>query len=414
MRILILSQYYHPEPVEKVHDLAQGLVRLGHKVQVITGFPCYPKGQIFPGYKQSLVYQEYIDGVQVIRIPQIPDHSRSVWRRATYYLSFALSAAVIGTIRAAQADVMLVYQAALPVGLSAWVIGRLRRMPIVLDIVDLWPESMVSSGIIENKMIAGIVRKIAKFVYKKANHINVVTEGFKRNLLGLGVPEKKITVIHNWMPSDRYHCAVPSLALSKHEGLAGRFNIMYAGNMGPLQNLRTVIDAAELIKDIPQIQFVFVGEGLEYSELVELCHKKGLQNVLFMGRRPPESIPGLYALADVLLVHLKPDPLTNVSIPSKIFAYMASGRPTLVAVRGDAEAFVVENGFGISVEPSDPLKMAEAVRWFYNAPAEVREKMSKAALSVHKQKYSSDVQIARVADVLSTISRKIAIRTNSV
>ena len=406
MRILFLSQYYYPEPVEKVHDLARGLVRLGHEVQVITGFPCYPKGQVYPGYRQSLIYQEHIDGVCVTRIPQVPDHSRSAWRRAIYYLSFALSAAVLGTVRAKQVDVMLVYQAALPVGLSAWVISRLRRLPVVLDVVDLWPESMIDSGMCQNDTIVHLMLRTAKFVYGTARHISVVTDGFKRNLLALGVRETKITVIHNWMPSDTYHETLPDFALAKREGLAGRFNIMYAGNMGPLQDLRTVIEAAALLQDIPQLQFVLIGDGLEYSELVALSREKGLQNVLFLGRRPPASMPVLYALADVLLVHLKPGPLSDVSIPSKLFAYMASGRPVLLAVRGDAEAFVTENGFGLMVPPSAPGKIAEAVRWFYNASPEVRAKMGQAALAAYRQKYCSEVQIARIAALLSTVARK--------
>ena len=137
MRVLLLSQYYYPEPVEKVHDLARGLVRRGHEVQVVTGVPCYPRGEIYEGYSRSLGREEVIDGVRVLRLPQIPDHSQTAWKRAVYYLSFAASAATLGTIRARRADVLLVYQAALPIGFATWVISRFRRVPVVLDVVDL-------------------------------------------------------------------------------------------------------------------------------------------------------------------------------------------------------------------------------------------------------------------------------------
>ena len=407
MRILILSQYYYPEPVEKVHDLARGLVHLGHDVQVITGFPCYPKGQVYPGYRQSLASQEQIEGVHITRIPQIPDHSQSAWKRVTYYLSFALSAALIGAPRVERADVMLVYLAALPVGLSAWFIGRLRRIPIVLDVVDLWPESIEASGLFSNKIMFWLVRRMAKSVYAASNHVSVVTNGFKRNLVALGVPEKKITVINNWMPSDTYHGATPDPSLAEREGLADRFNVMYAGNMGPMQELQTVIEAAALLTDSRKIQFVLVGDGLEYPDLLRRSREKGLPNVLFLGRRSPEEMPKLYALADVLLVHLKSDPLSDVSIPSKIFAYMASGRPTLVAVRGEAQDFVTENGFGLAIPPSDPVIMADAVRWFYNASPEIRTKMGQAAIGAYRKKYCAEVQVARIADLLSTVLRNV-------
>jgi glycosyltransferase involved in cell wall biosynthesis len=403
MRVLILSQYYYPEPVEKVHDLARGLVRLGHEVQVVTGFPCYPKGQIYAGYRQTLVLREYLDGVKVMRVPQLPDHSRSSWRRGLYYLSFALSAAMLGTLLTQPADVVLVYQAALPVGLSGWIVSRLRGMPLVLDVVDLWPESVIASGMLQNKLVVRLLQRIANFVYEKSDHINVVTEGFRRTLLKMGVPQEQMTVIHNWMPAETYDCVAPDLALAEREGLAKRFNVMYAGNMGPSQDLRTVIEAAALLADLPQVQLVLVGDGVQYSELVEFLRKKGLRNVLFLGRRPPESMPALYALADVLLVHLKPDSLSDVSIPSKVFAYMASGRPVLTAVKGDAEQFVVENGFGVAVPPSNPAKMAEAVRWFYGASHEKREEMGKAALVAYKTKYSPAIQIGRVEAVLAKV-----------
>jgi colanic acid biosynthesis glycosyl transferase WcaI len=403
MRVIVLSQYYFPEPVEKVHDLARGLVRLGHEVQVITGFPCYPDGKVYPGYRQSLSFMEKMDGVEITRLPQFPDHSRSFFRRSIYYLSFAFGASFFGLLKALNADVMLVYQAALPIGLSAWAISKTRRIPFVLDVVDLWPESVVVSGMLKSRIVIGFLRRVAAFVYRSSRHISVVTEGFKKNLVALGIPDKKITVIHNWMPADTYRKVAPNQEQAQKEGLAGRFNVMYAGNMGPAQNLQTVIEAADKLHDLPQVQFVFVGGGLEYSELVALARKKRSQNVLFLGRRPPEEMSSLYVLADILLVHLKPDILTEISIPSKIFAYMASGRPVLAAVKGDAAEFVTSNRFGLAVTPSDPVKLADAVRWFFSLSPEDREKMGQNALRAYQEKFCSDIQVRRMEDVLARV-----------
>jgi glycosyltransferase involved in cell wall biosynthesis len=403
VRILFLTQYYYPEPVEKVHDLARGLVRRGHDVQVLTSFPCYPRGEIYDGYRLSLGKQEVIDGVRVLRVPQIPDHSRTAWKRAAYYLSFALSAATIGLARVGPADVMLVYQAALPIGLATWVLHRLRRLPVVLDVVDLWPESIMSSGMLENPLAWRAVERVARWVYADAQHVSVVTEGYRRNLLRLGVPDEKLGVIPNWMPSDTYHVEEPDPLVAEREGIAGRFTVMYAGNMGPLQDLGTVLQAAELLRDDPDVQFVLVGDGLQFPELVARARERNLTNVKFLGRRPPETMPSLYAHAGALLVHLRPDPLSDVTIPSKLFAYLACGRPIIVGVRGDAEAFVRKGGFGVAVPPSDPAAMAQAVRELAHAPAAERERMGATALRLHREEFSSEVQTTRFEALLERV-----------
>jgi glycosyltransferase involved in cell wall biosynthesis len=400
MRILILSQYYAPEPVEKVEDLARGLARLGHQVQVLTGFPCYPQGQTYSGYRQRWVQEEVQDGVLVTRVPQLPDHSRSVFRRTLYYLSFAVSAATIGLWHVRPADIVWVYQSALPTGLSAAWISRLRRMGYVPDVVDLWPESVSASGMLSNRWVLAAIRLVARIVYGLAAHVIVVTDGFRRSLLRMGVPAEKVTVVHNWMPAGAYRPVAPDDDLARREELHGRFNVVFAGNMGPLQDLETVIEAAALLRDLPEVQFVLVGGGLESERLQTLAQRRGVANVRFIGRRSPEQMPALFAAAQALLVHLKPDPLSDVSIPSKTFAYMASGRPVLMAVRGEAARFVSEGGFGIAVNPADPEALAAGVRQLYHAPPAERERMGRAGETLYRTRHCSEVQVARVARLL--------------
>lgn len=404
MRILFLTQYYYPEPVEKVHDLARGLVRLGHDVQVLTSFPCYPRGEIYDGHRQRWAAEEEIDGVRILRVPQLPDHSQAAWKRAVYYLSFAASAGTIGTFKVQRADVLLVYQAALPVGFATWVLSRVRRMPVVLDVVDLWPESVVASGMAQSALMQRVLKRVAKWVYGNAQHVSVVTEGFRQNLLQLGVPESKLGVIHNWMPSETYRIEPPDPAVAAREELSGRFNVMYAGNMGAPQDLGTVLNAAELLRDLPEVQFVLVGDGVQHGELQQATLDRGLTNVRFLGRRLPSTMPSLYAHADALLVHLRPDPLADVSIPSKVFAYLACGRPVLVGVRGDAEAFVRERGFGLAVRPSDPAALASAVRRLFQMPEAGRAEMAAAAIRLHCEQFSSEVQTARFEAVLARVA----------
>lgn len=404
MRILLLSQYYFPEPVEKVHDLARSLLRRGHEVEVLTGFPCYPRGEIYPGYRQRAFFTETIDGVTVRRVPQLPDHGTRALRRALYYLSFAASAALIGTLRARRPDAILVYQAALPVGLAARVLRVTRRAPYVLDVVDLWPESVTASGMLRNRLAVALLRWAIARIYAGAARISVVTEGFRRNLAAHGVPEAKLTVIHNWMPADTYRAAPRDEAVAAREGLAGRFVVMYAGNMGAPQGLETAIEAAALLRG-SDVVFAFAGGGTELPRLQQLAAERALDNVRFLGRRPPESMAELYAVADVLLVHLKRDALTDVSIPSKTFAYMASGKPVLMAAHGDAADFVAANVFGVAVEPSDPAALAEAVRRLRALPAEELRRMGERGREAFDATYSGDVQVARFEQLLREARR---------
>lgn len=400
MRVLILSQYYYPEPVDKVCDLATGLQQLGHEVQVLTSFPCYPTGKLYPGYHQMLWKDEMIDGVRVTRIPQIPDHSESVWKRALYYLSFALSAAILGTWRARPANVILVYQSALPTGFGAIAIGRLRHIPVVLDVVDIWPESVSASGMLQAKWILRLLRKAAHLLYSQAAHINVVTDGFRRNLLRLGVPSTKLSVIHNWVPADVYHAAPRDPEMARRFGITGRFVVMYGGAIGLIQNLRTVLDTVSLLPSDLDVQFVFIGDGAARDELRAEAKRRGLSNVVFLGQQPSELMPSFFALADVLLVHLKKATLSELSIPSKTFAYMACGRPILMAVAGEASRFVKANQCGVAVPPDNPNALAEAICSLVAMPVSERELMGLRGAEAYAQQFAAQLQIRRMSEVL--------------
>ena len=414
MRILILTQFYAPEPVFKFPDLARSLRARGHEVQVITGFPCYPNGRTYDGYRQRLYVEDRIDGVLVTRVPQFPDHSRSAVRRTLYYFSFALSAATIGLLRARRADVVLVYQSAFPVGLAAWWISRIKRTPYVLDVVDLWPESVAAAGVTNRLAVLSIIRTLVRFIYRGARRINVITQGYWDNLTSLGVPEEKLSLIHCWPAMGRFDPVPYDAELAKAEQLHGRLNIVYAGAMGPVQDLRTVVEAAGLLHELPQVQFVMIGDGTEHNQLVGLAHQCGATNVRFLGRRGPDVVQKLYAMADALLVHLKRDPLAKISIPSKTFAYLASGRPILMAVAGEASRLVERHGCGIAVQPSSATALASAVRKLIKMPASQREQMARAARVAYQQHYRSDLQINKFESLIEeAVGRATAPRRNA-
>ena len=279
MRILILAQFYEPEPAFKFPDLARQLTARGHQVQVITGFPCYPYGKTYAGYRQSLYSEEEIDGVLVTRVPQYPDHSRSALRRAFYYLSFALSATIIGLFKARRADVLLVYQSAMPTGLAGWMLSRLRGMPYVLDVVDLWPESVLASGMLNSRVASGVINRVMRFIYRGACRINVITNGYWRNLVARGVDPQKLSLIQCWPAAGLFDPVAPLPSVRREYDMEGKFTVVYAGAIGPLQDLRVLLDAAEKFRDGEAIQFLIAGEGVQREELQRNADERGMTNV---------------------------------------------------------------------------------------------------------------------------------------
>ncbi len=410
MRLLTLSQWYDPEPNFKGLALASALQAKGHTVTALTGFPNYPAGKIYPGYRLRWRQWEIMDGVRALRVPLYPDHSHSGIKRIINYASFALSALTIGAALCGSADVMWVYHPPLTVGIPAWWIGLWRRIPFVYEVQDLWPETLAATGMFRSPTAAKIVNILARFIYARAAAITVISPGFKRNLIAKGVPAKKIHVIPNWADETLYRPVPRDEKLALESGLADRFNIMFAGNMGAAQALNRVLDAAALLADLPRIQFVMLGDGIESAKLEQATQERGLTNVRWLGRQPAERMPYWFALADVMLVHLKRDPLFEITIPSKTMAYLACGRPILGAVAGDTADLVLAAGAGICCAPEDPAALAQAARALYAMSCEQRAAMGVAGRRYFLAEHTRAVLIDRYEALLSAV---IASRRNT-
>jgi glycosyltransferase involved in cell wall biosynthesis len=371
MRILMLTQWFDPEPTFKGLAFARELVRRGHEVQVLTGFPNYPGGKLYEGYRVRWLQREMHDGISVLRVPLYPSHDNSVLGRVANYASFAVSAAFLGALLIRPADVMYVYHPPATVGFAASVISMVRGIPFVYDIQDLWPDTLSATGMLNNRGVLGLVGAVCKFIYCRASKIAVLSPGFKEMLEGRGVPADKIEVIYNWCDEENIQKLASAGGLAELHGLSGRFNIVFAGTMGKAQALDAVLDAARIVMDSqPAVQFVFVGGGIEVERLKRKAAEMGLTNVRFLPRMPMQEIGALLSLADVLLVHLRDDPLFRITLPSKTQAYMAAGRPILMAVRGDAANLVEQARAGLCCQPEDAAGMAAAVERFHDMPRE--------------------------------------------
>lgn len=404
MRILFLTQWYQPEPATLHQELAQTLITHGHEVTVLTGFPNYPSGELYPGYRIRPLQREVLAGVPVVRVPLYPDHSRSGLLRIANYFSFAVSAGLLGAGVVRRPDVLFVYHPPLTIGLPAMLLSRFWRVPFVYQIQDLWPDTLKATGMVNSERALRVVDWLARVIYREAAAIPVISHGFARRLSERGVHARKLHVISNWVDQGLYHPEQPDSNLSEQLGMAGRFNIMFAGNMGAAQHLETVIDAAKILETVPQIQFVFVGDGVAQEDLKARAQEYGLSNFRFLGRYPSQDMNKLYALADVLLVHLKNDPLFEITVPHKIFAYMAVGKPILCAVNGEASQTVLNTGAGIVCKPQSPDMLAEATLELYHAPAEYRAGMGACGIQAAQTLYSRDSCVGQLEAVLCAVT----------
>jgi len=360
MRILILTQWFSPEPDFKALPFAMELRKMGHEVEVLTGFPNYPFGKLYPGYRIRFLQREDLNGISVVRVPLYPNHDQSALKRIANYLSFAFSAAILGPFVVRRADVIYVYHPPPTIALAAMAIALIQRIPFVYDVQDLWPDTLEATGMVRSPFALRLVGYWCRFVYSKAARITVLSEGFRKRLTQRGVDPMRIEVIPNWCDESQI---IPAQCDPAEETLLnGKFNILFAGNMGKAQALKCVIQAAYALQDVhPEIQFVFVGGGVEVEQLKVIGVENKSSNVLFLPWRPAAKVGALLQKANALLVHLKRDPLFEITIPSKIQAYLAIGRPILIGVPGDATDMVQKAGAGIPFIPEDPVSLGKAI-----------------------------------------------------
>jgi len=400
MRVLILTQYYPPEPIPKPHEMARGLRERGHDVLVITAFPYYPGGKLYPGTRMHLRKWDTRDGIRILRLPLYPDHSRSPVRRTVNYGSFAVSAAVLGTLLSGPVDAMWVEQPPLTIGLAAWILGRVRRAPFLYSVNDLWPESVEATGMVRSRRALQWMSRLERFVYRRAAAIVVISPGVRENLIGKGVPPEKVHVIPHWADESLYHPVARDPGLARELGMADRFNVVFAGQLGLAQGLDVILDAAEELSELPDIQFVLAGDGTDAARLRQVAADRRLGNVRFLGWQQAERMPSIFAVADVLLVHLLDEPLFRITIPSKTIAYMACGRPVLMAVEGDAANLIRTAQTGVTCRPGDGKALADAVRRLHAMSPDARERMGRAGREAFLISYSRRVLLDRYEKLL--------------
>ncbi|RUO62646.1 glycosyltransferase family 4 protein [Pseudidiomarina insulisalsae] len=359
-RIIFLSQLFDPEYSIKGLALCKHLNNLGYEVEVVTTFPSYPKGKVFDGYRSRLKNTDCEGAIKVTRLWSYITGSKGKLSRALNYFSFFITS-LSYLLFCKKADVIYAYHPQITTGVSASFIKRIRRTPFISDIQDLWPESLIAEGASAGSKASRVIRRMVNFSLKNASKVVVLSNGFKTYLVEQGTPEDKISVIYNWCPEERRYLEMTLKSSSQHDGEPKVF--LYTGNHGPLQSLESVIKAfASVPKELAK--FVLVGQGAEKSQLKALAAELNIENVIFKDFVAPDMLVGLVRDADVMVCHLKNDPLFDITIPSKVQAYLCSGKPILIATGREANELVRRAKAGLSAEPENAESIASAIRRF--------------------------------------------------
>lgn len=401
MNVLIVSQYFPPEPF-RVGDLALALRDNGHNVTVLTGFPNYPKGKLYDGYSIKFFQREDYHGVSVIRVPLYPDTSYSKLARGLNYLSYAFTASVLGPFLCGPVDRIIVFQLSpATVGIPGVVLKYTKkRAPIYFWIQDIWPDSLHDTGIVKSSGIIKLLYRLMTFLYRHSDRIIVPSQGFVSRVMRHGVPSDKITFLPNWA-EDLYQVVPPDPEFTSQEGMSGYFNVVFAGNIGSAQGLEVLLSAADLLKaSHPTIQFVILGSGAKLDDLVAQAKQRNLTNVQFKGRKPVETMPGYFATADVLFLHLRKNPVFAITIPTKLQSYLACGRPIIGALEGSGAEVLLEAKAGVVCEPENAEALAAAILELYSLSPEERDRMAKNARAYYDQNFARSLIMRRFETLL--------------
>lgn len=397
-RILILSQYFWPETF-RINDVAHGLRELGHDVSVLTGLPNYPEGRFFEGYGFGGPYREDYSGIPVLRVPLAPRGGGGGLRLALNYVSFVFSAIAFGLPRLrGRFDAILVYEPSpVTVMLPALLLGWLRRLPVLFWVQDLWPESLSATGMVRSRGILALVERMVRFIYRHSDRILIQSQSFREQVLRLGAVPEKVVYLPN--SAEAFYRPIELEADAAERALVPEgFRVVFAGNIGAAQSFDTIIEAATLLRDRPDIHWVVLGDGRMRESAEAEVKARGLSDrVHFLGRHPAESMPRFFALADVLLVTLRRDPVFAMTVPSKLQSYLACGRPIVAALDGEGARVLVEAGAGIACAAEDAAGLALAVLALHDLPAQERARMGARGRAYFEAEYERGILLQRLS-----------------
>lgn len=409
MKILFFSDNYPPETnaaATRVHERAVYWVKWGHEVTVITCAPNFPHGRVFDGYKNKWRQEENIDGVRVIRVKTYIAANRAVLRRTLDFISYMFTGFLVG-VRVKRPDVVVSTSPQFFAAVAAWALSRVRRIPYVFELGDLWPASISAVGAMRPNVGLRLLEMLELKMYRDSVAVVALTHAFKDNLVSRDISGEKVHVVINGVDLWRYGSRDSDQDLLSELGIGDKFVIGYVGTHGMAHALKNVLEAAQRLKGHSNIHFLFVGAGAERDMLIEYAKENDLGNVSFLPSQPKERMPHIWSVCNVALVHLKDTPAFSEVIPSKIFEAMGMGLPILMAApEGEATKIIMKENVGICVAPENPDALAGAAKML----ALDAEQTKQLAAASHKAapQYSREAQAQNMIDVLEIATKSDA------
>lgn len=366
MHILFLTDNFPPEgnaPATRTFEHTREWVKQGHEVTVITCAPNFPEGKVFDGYQNKWLSKERIEGINAWRVKTYISANEGFLKRTLDFVSFMLSSFLFGLF-SKKVDVVIGTSPQFFTVISAWALAKLKRVPFIFELRDIWPASITAVGAMKKSKVVSLLEKIEMFLYSQADSIISVTHSFKKELIERGVEGEKIDVVLNGVDLSKYQPAenkAPEFA--NRFGLEGKFVAGYIGTHGLAHALDKIVDAAALLEHDDDIRIVFAGGGADRPRIEKLVAERGLKNIVMIPRQPKEKMPELWSLCDVSLVHLKDTPLFETVIPSKIFESMGMGLPIVISVpKGESSGIIKNSEAGIVTPPENPEALALAIK----------------------------------------------------
>jgi colanic acid biosynthesis glycosyl transferase WcaI len=403
MKILFLCHYFPPEvnaPASRTHENAKRWVRQGHRVTVITCAPNVPRGVVYPGYRNRLRSVEWVDGIKVVRVWTYIAANKGSWRRILNYLTYMVSACLAAQLEP-RPDVLAATSPQFFCGWAGVLIHWFRRWPFLLEIRDIWPESITTVGAMRKGPAIRLLEGMERRMYAAAKHIVTVGQGYRENLLAKGVPPEKVTVVYNGVDLERFQARPKDAAFRKRFGLEDARVCGYIGTVGMAHGMEIFLRAAAKTRARPW-KYLIVGDGARLDGLKAEAAARGLDNVVFTGRLGKEEMPAAWSSLDACLIHLRKSELFQTVIPSKMFEAMGMGIPILMGVQGEAMDLVLEAGGGLAVEPENEEALIEG---FARILGEGGEAYGRAGREFVARRFDRDVLAAAYLHTLETKMR---------